>query len=34
MIVLPVINVGLLPFVQLTLLVPLAIWLTGKFKGV
>lgn len=34
MIVLPVINVGLLPFVQLTLLVPLAIWLTRKFKGV
>ena len=34
MIVLPVINTGLLPFVQLTLLVPLAIWLTGKFKGV
>lgn len=34
MIVLPVINVGLLPFVQLTLLVPLAIWLTGKFKGI
>ena len=34
MIVLPVINVGLLPFVQLTLLVPLAIWLTRKFKDV
>ncbi len=34
MIVLPVIGVGLLPFVQLTLLVPLAIWLTRKFKGV
>ena len=34
MIVLPVINVGLLPFVQLTLLVPSAIWLTGKFKSI
>lgn len=34
MIVLPVIGVGLLPFVQLTLLVPLAIWLTKKFKDV
>ena len=34
MIVLPVLGVGLLPFVQLTLLVPLAIWLTKKFKDV
>lgn len=34
MIVLPVIGAGLLPFIQLTLLVPLAIWLTGKFRGV
>ncbi|MDQ3750919.1 MAG: hypothetical protein M3367_18160 [Acidobacteriota bacterium] len=34
MIVLPVINVGLMPFVQLTLLLPLAIWLTRKFKDV
>jgi hypothetical protein len=34
MIVLPIINVGLLPFVQLTLLVPLAICLSGKFKGI
>ena len=34
MIVLPVINVGLLPFVQLTLLVPLAIRLARKFKDV
>jgi hypothetical protein len=34
MIVLPVLVVGLLPFVQLTLLVPLAIWLTKKFKSV
>ncbi len=32
--VLPVIGAGLLPFIQLTLLVPLAIWLTGKFRGV
>ena len=34
MIVLPVIGVGLLPFVQLTLLVPLTIWLAKKFKDV
>lgn len=34
MIVLPILGVGLLPFVQLTLLVPLAIWLTKKFKSV
>ena len=34
MVVLPVIGTGLLPFIQLTLLVPLAIWLTGKFRGV
>ena len=34
MVVLPVIEVGLLPFIQLTLLVPLAIWLTRKFRGV
>ena len=34
MIVLPVINVGLLPFVQLALLVPLAIRLTRKLKNV
>ena len=33
MIVLPIINVGLLPFVQLTLLVPSAIWLTKKFNN-
>jgi hypothetical protein len=30
MIVLPVIKTGLLPFVQLTFLVPLAIWIVGK----
>ena len=34
MVVLPVIGTGLLPFIQLTLLVPLAIWLIGKFRGV
>jgi len=34
MIVLPFIKVGWLPFIQLTLLVPLAIWLTEKFRGV
>ncbi len=34
MIVLPILGVGLLPFVQLTLLVPLAIWMTGKFRSV
>ena len=34
MIVLPVLGVGLLPFVQLTLLVPSAFWLTKKFKSV
>ena len=34
MVVLPILGVGLLPFVQLTLLVPLAIWLTKKFKSV
>ena len=34
MVVLPVLGVGLLPFVQLTLLVPSAIWLTSKFKAV
>lgn len=34
MIVLPILGIGLLPFVQLTLLVPLAIWLTKKFKSV
>jgi hypothetical protein len=33
MIVLPVIGIGLLPFVQLTLLVPLAIWLTENSKA-
>lgn len=33
MIVLPIIGVGLLPFVQLTLLVPSAIWLTEKFNN-
>lgn len=32
--IVPFIKVGLLPFVQLTLLVPLAIWLARKFKGV
>lgn len=32
--IVPIIGVGLLPFAQLTLLVPLAIWLTQKFKGV
>lgn len=32
--VVPIIGVGLLPFVQLTLLVPLAIRLTQKFKGI
>lgn len=34
MIVLPVIGAGLLPFIQLTLLVPLAIWLARKLRGV
>ncbi len=34
MIILPFLEVGLLPFVQLTLLVPLAIWLTRKFKDI
>ena len=34
LIVVPFIGIGLLPFVQLTLLVPLAIWLAKKFKGV
>ncbi len=34
MLIVPIVGVGLLPFVQLTLLVPLAIWLTLKFKGV
>lgn len=33
MIVLPIIDVGLLPFVQLTLLVPSAIWLTRKVNS-
>lgn len=32
--IVPLIGVGMLPFVQLTLLVPLAIWLARKFKGV
>lgn len=32
--IVPVIGVGLLPFVQLTVLVPLAIWLAQKFKGI
>ncbi len=32
MIVIPFLETGLLPFLQLTLLVPLAIWLVGKFK--
>ena len=32
--IVPLLGVGLLPFVQLTLLVPLAIWLTQKCKGV
>lgn len=32
--VLPVIGTGLLPFVQLTILVPLAIWLTIKVKKI
>ncbi|CAN5159652.1 hypothetical protein BH20ACI1_BH20ACI1_28540 [soil metagenome] len=30
--VLPVLGTGLLPFMQLTMLVPLAIWLTTKLK--
>lgn len=30
--ILPLIKVGLLPFIQLTLLVPLAIWLTEKIR--
>jgi hypothetical protein len=34
MIVLPVIETGLLPFAQLTLLVPAAIWLAKKFKSI
>lgn len=29
--IVPLLKVGLLPFVQLTMLVPLAIWLTKKF---
>ena len=32
--IVPIIGIGLLPFVQLTLLVPLAIWLARKFKDV
>ncbi len=32
--IVPIIGIGLLPFAQLTLLVPLAIWLTQKFKDV
>lgn len=32
MIVLPVIKTGLLPFIQLMILVPLAIWLAKKLK--
>lgn len=31
--VIPFLETGLLPLTQLTLLVPLAIWLTQKFKG-
>ena len=34
MIVLPILEVGLLPFIQLTLLVPAAIWLAKKFNDV
>ena len=34
MIILPILEVGLLPFVQLILLVPLAIWLTRTFKNI
>lgn len=34
MVILPVLGVGLLPFVQLTLLVPSAIWLTRKFEAI
>lgn len=34
MLVIPILETGLLPFLQLTLLVPLAIWLTRKFKDV
>lgn len=34
MFVIPFLETGLLPFLQLTLLVPLAIWLTRKLRGV
>ncbi len=34
MLILPIIGTGLLPFVQLTILVPTAIWLTKKFKDI
>ncbi len=34
MVVLPVIGTGLLPFIQLTILVPSAIWLTSNLKGI
>lgn len=34
MIVIPLLETGLLPFLQLTLLVPLAIWLTRKIRKI
>jgi len=34
MVVLPAIGTGLLPFVQLTILVPSAIWRAGKLKEI
>jgi len=34
MVVLPVIGTGLLPFIQLTVLAPSAIWLAGKLKEI
>jgi len=34
MMVLPAIGTGLLPFIQLTILVPSAIWLAGKLKEI
>jgi hypothetical protein len=34
MIVIPFLETGLLPILQLTLLVPLAIWLAGKFRKI
>jgi hypothetical protein len=33
MFVIPLLETGLLPFAQLTTLVPMAIWLTGKLRS-